>query len=125
MLVNIHHGNAAEHRRLQVSGIAFLVTVSLLIALSIAIYNKEFETVTTVTVQADQAGLQLPKFGDVRMHGVIVGQVRNISNDGHQAVIRLGLDPAAAKEIPANVTVQIVPTTLFGQKYVQFVDPTN
>lgn len=99
--------------------------MGLLVALSIAIYNKAFDTTTTVTVDADQAGLQLPKFGDVRMHGVIVGQIRNISNNGHQAVITLGLDPAAAKTIPANVGVQIVPTTLFGQKYVQFTDPTT
>ncbi|GAC1380369.1 MAG: MCE family protein [Marmoricola sp.] len=124
MLVNIHHDSPAEHRRLLVSGVAFLSTLALLVWLSVAIYNKDFESVTTVTVDANRAGLQLPKFGDVRMHGVIVGQIRDVSQQGDHAVITLGLDPAMSREIPSNVTVEILPTTLFGQKYVEFIDPT-
>lgn len=123
MLVNITHDTPREHRRLLVAGVAFIATMAVLIALSIAIYQKVFTPVTMVTVKADRAGLQLPKFGDVREHGVLVGQVRSISQDGHQAVIKLGLEPSAAKEIPANVSVKIMPTTLFGQKYVDLVDP--
>lgn len=125
MLVNIHHDTPAEHRRLLVSGVAFLVSIALLIWLSIAIYNKTFVSVTTIKVDASRAGLQLPKFGDVRMHGAIVGQIRSVSqSDGH-AVITLGLDPSMAEQIPANVSVEILPTTLFGQKYVEFVDPAQ
>jgi phospholipid/cholesterol/gamma-HCH transport system substrate-binding protein len=76
-----------------------------------------------VTIEADRAGLQLPKYGDVRMHGVLIGQVREIRQANGKAVIKLGLEPAAAKTVPANADVQIKPTTLFGQKYVEFVDP--
>lgn len=125
MLSNIIHDTRAEHRRLQVAGVAFLTSMGLLIALSIAIYDKVFVTSTDVTVLATRAGLQLPKFGDVRMHGAIVGQIRSVSDNGSEAVIKLALDPKFASEIPSNVTVQIVPTTLFGQKYVQFVDPVG
>ena len=125
MLSNIIHDTKAEHRRLQVAGVAFLAAMGLLIALSIAIYDKVFVSSTDVTVLATRAGLQLPKFGDVRMHGVIVGQIRSVTDDGSEAVIKLALDPKFASDIPANVTVQIVPTTLFGQKYVQFVDPVG
>jgi len=125
MLMNISHDTRREHNRLLVAGIAYLVAMALLIAVSIAIYQKVFTKVTWVTVDAQQAGLQLPKFGDVRMHGVLVGQIRSISQDGHKAVIKLGLQPDAAKQIPANVSVKILPTTLFGQKYVELVDPTD
>jgi phospholipid/cholesterol/gamma-HCH transport system substrate-binding protein len=125
MLVNITHDTRREHTRLFVAGVAYLVVMALLIALSIAVYQKVFTPVTMVTVKADRAGLQLAKFGDVRMHGVLVGQVRSISQDGHQAVIRLGLKPSAARNIPANVSVEILPTTLFGQKYVSLVDPAR
>src|SRR5690606_32614629 len=72
---------------------------------------------------ADRAGLQLAKFGDVRVHGALVGQVRGIGQDGEQAVIKIALEPAAAEKIPSNVSVQILPTTLFGQKFVSFVTP--
>jgi phospholipid/cholesterol/gamma-HCH transport system substrate-binding protein len=123
MLVNIHHDSAKEHNRLLVAGIAFLLAIALLIWFSIAIYNKEFDRSTMVTVKADRAGLQLAKFGDVRMNGALVGQVREITQDGEEAEIHIALDRNAAKEIPANVEVEILPTTLFGQKYVAFVRP--
>ena len=78
-----------------------------------------------VTIQADRAGLQLARFGDVRINGVLVGQVRSVSQDGEQAVIKVAIEPDAAKEIPENVGVQIIPTTLFGQKFISFVRPPD
>ena len=125
MLVNIYHDSPREHRRLLLAGVAFLTVIALLISLSIAIYQKVFEPVTTVTIQADRAGLQLAKFGDVRLHGALVGQVRSVSQHGDQAVIKVALQPDEAKRIPANVSVQILPTTLFGQKFVSFVTPAD
>ncbi|MDX6372791.1 MAG: phospholipid/cholesterol/gamma-HCH transport system substrate-binding protein [Nocardioidaceae bacterium] len=125
MLVNIHHDSKREHARLLVAGVVFLTCIALLIAFSIAVYQKRFERVTMVEIHADRAGLQLAKFGDVRIHGVLVGQVRSVSENGKEAVIKVALDPAAADEIPANVSVQIIPTTLFGQKFISFVRPDN
>lgn len=123
MLVNIHHDSRAEHRRLAVAGIAFLTAIALLIAFSIAVYQKVFEPVTMVTIKADRAGLQLARFGDVRVNGALVGQVREVAQDGKQASIKVGLRPEAAKRIPSNVDVQILPTTLFGQKYISLIAP--
>lgn len=123
MLVNLHHGSPREHRKLLLSGVVFLTAIALLIGLSIAVYTKTFESVTMVTIKAERAGLQLPKFGDVRVNGALVGLVREVSQDGEQASIKVGLDPEHAKEIPDNATVEILPTTLFGQKYISFVVP--
>ncbi|MCW2795916.1 MCE family protein [Nocardioides sp.] len=123
MLVNIYHDTPREHGRLMVAGVGFLTVIALLIGLSIAVYQKKFETVTMVTIKADRAGLQLAKFGDVRINGVLIGQVREISQDGEQASIKVALQPSAAREIPENVRVEILPTTLFGQKFVSFVRP--
>ncbi|QIX26619.1 MCE family protein [Nocardioides sp. JQ2195] len=123
MLVNLHHGNAAEHRRLMLFGVVFLTLIATFIGTSIAVYQKVFEPVTMITIKADRAGLQLAKFGDVRVHGVLVGQVRSIEQDGEQASIKVGLKPEAARRIPSNVSVEILPTTLFGQKFISFVDP--
>ncbi|RYE78949.1 MAG: MCE family protein, partial [Myxococcales bacterium] len=123
MLVNLVRGTRSEHTKLLVSGVVYLAVMAVLVSLSIAVYQKKFEPVTMVTVQADRAGLQLARFGDVRLHGVLVGQVREISQDGQQAVIKLGLKPEMAEKIPDNISVEILPTTLFGQKYVQLVSP--
>jgi phospholipid/cholesterol/gamma-HCH transport system substrate-binding protein len=125
VLVNIHHDSKREHNRLLVAGVVFLTVIALLIALSIAVYQKKFDRVTMVTIHADRAGLQLARFGDVRINGVLVGQVRSVGDDGEQAVIKVALDPDAAREIPANVDVRIIPTTLFGQKFISFVRPAS
>jgi phospholipid/cholesterol/gamma-HCH transport system substrate-binding protein len=125
MLMNITHDTPAEHRRLFVAGIAYMIVVVLLVTLSIGIYQKWFTSATMITIKADRAGLQLPKFGDVRVHGVVVGQIRSVTEDGHEASIRIGLQPSAAKKIPDNVTVEIRPTTLFGQKYVALEAPAD
>ncbi len=99
--------------------------MALLIGLSIAVYQKAFSHPTMITIKAENAGLQLAQFGDVRRHGVLVGQVRGISNDGKQAVIKVALVPASAKNIPENISIEILPTTLFGQKYISILDPTK
>ncbi|MGB0098756.1 MAG: MCE family protein [Nocardioides sp.] len=123
MLMNIYYDSPREHRRLAVAGVAFLTAIALLVALSIAVYNKSFESSTRITIEADRAGLQLTKFGDVRLHGALVGQVRSVGQDGDQAVIEVALEPEEAEQIPDNVAVEILPTTLFGQKFVSFVLP--
>jgi phospholipid/cholesterol/gamma-HCH transport system substrate-binding protein len=125
MLVNIHHDSPAEHRRLLVAGVAFLTVIAMLLAFSIAVYQKAFADVSWVTIKADRAGLQLARFGDVRVNGALVGQVRSIGQDGKQAVIKVALDPETAKNLPDNVTVEILPTTLFGQKFISLVLPKS
>jgi phospholipid/cholesterol/gamma-HCH transport system substrate-binding protein len=125
MLVNLVHDTPQEHRRLWLAGVINIVTVSLLIAFSIAVYDKKFTNSTTVTVMADRAGLQLSRFGDVRLHGALVGHVKGIASNGKQAEITLALSPGAARTIPGNVSVQILPTTLFGRNYLELVPPMS
>jgi phospholipid/cholesterol/gamma-HCH transport system substrate-binding protein len=125
MLVNITHDTRQEHQRLFLAGVGFMTVMAMLIGLSIAVYQKVFTPVTMITVRADRAGLQLAQFGDVRMHGVLVGQVRNIGYQDNKAAIRLALRPSYAKEIPDNVSVEILPTTLFGQKFISLIPPAD
>jgi phospholipid/cholesterol/gamma-HCH transport system substrate-binding protein len=125
MLVNITHDTPGEHRRLLLFGVVFITVMALLVGLSIAVYKKAFTPVTMVTVKAERAGLQLAQFGDVRMHGALVGQVRGVTEAGGEATIKIGLNPASAKKIPENVSVEILPTTLFGQKFISLVDPDD
>ncbi len=123
MYANIIHDSPAEHRRLWFAGIANLVVISLMIWFCIALYDKKFTNSTDVTVMADRAGLQLARFGDVRMHGALVGYVKKIESDGQKAEITLSLRPDSARTIPRDVSVQILPTTLFGQNYLELVPP--
>lgn len=109
--------------RLRLSGVAFIVVIGLLIALTIALYQKAFTPVVRVTLQADRIGNQLSAPADVKLRGLIVGEVRSVSSRGEGATIYLALDPAKVALIPKNVEAQLLPKTLFGEKFVNLVLP--
>ena len=54
MLMGIQRDTRAEHTKLFVSGIAFTVTLALMIAPCVAIYQKAFVQFTTVSVEAEE-----------------------------------------------------------------------
>ena len=112
---------AVVKRRL--SGVAFLAIVVGLVALTVALYNKAFTPVVTVTLQASKAGNQLSAPSDVKLNGLIVGEVRNITTTGDGAELELALDPDQVELIPADVEARLLPKTLFGEKYVALVAP--
>ncbi|MGY1619074.1 MCE family protein [Geodermatophilus sp. SYSU D00691] len=110
-------------RRLQ--GVAFLVVLTALLGLAVAQYNKAFTDVATVTLQTDTAGNQLQEASDVKVRGVIVGEVREVRADLEGATIELAIDPEHLAQIPADVTARLLPKTLFGERFVSLVPPEN
>jgi phospholipid/cholesterol/gamma-HCH transport system substrate-binding protein len=106
-------------------GVGFLLTVATLIATSVLIYQKAFTPVVRVTLKADTAGSQLLRGADVKLRGIIVGDVRSITTDGRTASIGLALDEDEVGLIPANVQARLLPKTLFGEKYVDLVLPPD
>jgi phospholipid/cholesterol/gamma-HCH transport system substrate-binding protein len=104
-------------------GLLYLVLIAALVLLSIMIYNKDFSTTVGVDLHTDNIGSSLQRGSDVMVRGVLVGDVKRISTDGDGADIRLSLDPGKAKQLPANVTAQLLPKTLFGERYVSLVFP--
>jgi phospholipid/cholesterol/gamma-HCH transport system substrate-binding protein len=114
---------AVLKRRL--AGVVFLGVLAGLVALTIALYQKAFTPVVEVTLQADKAGNQLATPSDVKLRGLIVGEVREVSSTGQGATLRLALDPAHVDQIPRNVRARLLPKTLFGEKYVDLVVPQD
>ncbi len=106
-------------------GVAMLSVVALLATLSIMAFNQVWKHTTPVTMHVSRAGLQLLKGSDVKLRGVIVGDVASISSDGKGAVIALRLDPGQIRDIPENVKARLIPKTVFGEKYVDLVMPTD
>ena len=111
--------------RLRLSGVAFLVVIGLLVALTVALYQKTFTPVVHVTLQADRIGNQLSAPADVKLRGLLVGEVRSVSSHGNGATISLALDPSKVRLIPKNVEAQLLPKTLFGEKFVSLVLPQS
>ncbi|UOY01034.1 MCE family protein [Blastococcus sp. PRF04-17] len=110
-------------RRLQ--GVAFLVVLALLLGLAVAAYQKVFTEVARVTLQTDTAGNQLQEASDVKVRGVIVGEVREVEAAADGATIELAIKPEYLDQIPADVTARLLPKTLFGERFVSLVLPEN
>jgi phospholipid/cholesterol/gamma-HCH transport system substrate-binding protein len=102
-------------------GIAFIVVLTAALSMSVLQYKKAFTPVTWVTLRADHTGAQILEGAEVKLRGVVVGDVRTISSDGKNATLRLALNPAMADQIPRDVSARLLPKTLFGERYVALV----
>ena len=111
---------AARARRLA-AGLAFLVVIGLLIALSVGLYTKAFTKVVTVELKTDRVGNQLSTHADVKLRGIRVGEVRRIESSGEGATIELALNNELAHLVPSDVSAQLLPKTLFGEKEVDLI----
>ncbi|WP_424189935.1 MCE family protein [Actinokineospora sp. G85] len=104
-------------------GLSFIVVVAALVSLSIAMYNKAFTPVASVTLTTDKVGNQLSVNSDVKVRGLIVGVVRQITPTAEGAELDLAIDPDKIDVIPANVSARFLPKTLFGERYVALQIP--
>jgi phospholipid/cholesterol/gamma-HCH transport system substrate-binding protein len=111
---------AGRHR---VLGVAFLALLIFSGWVTYAVFTKKFVDYVPVTLEASKIGLQLPALADVKVRGVIVGDVREIDSTGDGARLQLAIDPEDADTIPSNATARILPKTLFGEKYVALQIP--
>jgi virulence factor Mce-like protein len=109
--------------RVRLQGLAFLVVLALLLGLAVGSYNKAFTEVAHVTLETDTAGNQLQEASDVKVRGVIVGDVRDVEASAEGATIELAIDPAYLDEIPADVSARLLPKTLFGERFVSLELP--
>ena len=111
---------AGAHR---VLGVAFLALLLFGVWATYAVFTKKFVDYVPVTLETSKIGLQLPALADVKVRGVIVGEVREISTDGDGARLELAIKPEKTDVIPANATARIEPKTVFGEKYVEIQIP--
>lgn len=116
MSAPLRRGRALARQRVQ--GVAFLGVLAVLVATTVAMYEKALTPVVHVVLEADRAGNQLTKGADVKVRGLLVGEVRGIRSTGDGARLDLALQPDEAQLLPRNVTAQLLPKTLFGEKYV-------
>ena len=107
----------------KVLGVAFLALLLAGVYGTYSIFTKKYVDYDEVTLQTSSIGLQLPARADVKVRGVIVGEVLEFDTAAGGAELTLGIFPEELDTIPANVTGSIVPKTLFGEKYVSLVIP--
>ncbi len=109
--------------RLRLYGVVFIAVLALLLSLAVAVYQQAFTSVVRVTLEADSLGNQLDPRADVKLRGLLVGEVRSVRADGEKATLDIALKPEHVAHIPADVHARLLPKTLFGEKYVDLVAP--
>jgi phospholipid/cholesterol/gamma-HCH transport system substrate-binding protein len=111
----------------KVLGVLFVGLLVLGVWLVNAVFTQKFVSYDKVALQTSTIGLQLPSRADVKVRGVIVGEVTKAVSDkpGSGATLTLGIDPDKIGEIPKNVSASILPKTLFGEKYVSLDIPDS
>jgi virulence factor Mce-like protein len=114
-----------RHHPYKLYGAVLLAVIAGLVALSVLFFQEAFTSFDHVTVHVQRAGLQLLPGSDVKVRGIIVGDVERITSNGNGADLQLRLDPDQAKQLPRNVTVRMLPKTVFGEKYVDLVLPSQ
>jgi phospholipid/cholesterol/gamma-HCH transport system substrate-binding protein len=118
----------SRHARLRkagvrTAGVLFLATMAVFVMITIQIYDKDFVTSVPVTLKADRVGNQLREGGQVKMRGVVVGEIRGVRAVAGGAEISLALEPDKVGRLPRDVSALLVPKTLFGERYVQLSVP--
>lgn len=111
--------------RRRLLGVGLVVVILGFLALTVAKFDKAFAPGVVVMLHTDHVGSQLQRQSDVKVRGVIVGEVREIQPVADGANLVLAIDPDKAAKIPADVTARLLPKTLFGEKYVALEVPPN
>ncbi|MGW0610102.1 MCE family protein [Streptomyces sp. NPDC002788] len=111
--------------RLRLYGVVFIAVLALLLSLSVAVYQQVFTPVVRITLEADSLGNQLDPRADVKLRGLLVGEVREVHADGTKATLDIALKPEHVAHIPSDVHARLLPKTLFGEKYVDLVAPAR
>lgn len=109
--------------RTKALGVVFLALMLAAVWATYGVFTQKFSDYDEVTVKASRIGLQLPERADVKIKGVIVGEVLDFEPTAEGADITLGLYPDRTTDVPRDVTASILPKTLFGEKFVSLDVP--
>ncbi|MFD3334765.1 MCE family protein [Streptomyces sp. NPDC058700] len=117
--------STAETLRRRSAGVVFLLVPALLAWLAVAVYDKRFTASDPVVVETGSVGNEMHLGAEVKLRGVVIGEVRAIDATDGGARLTLAMRPGTLRHVPSDVRAQMLPTTLFGERFVALVPPGN
>jgi phospholipid/cholesterol/gamma-HCH transport system substrate-binding protein len=108
-----------------IMGLLFVVLIFGSSAVGVAYGFGVFSHSTTVIARLPTAGPALGPGSEVEYRGVLVGSLGKLQREPTQAVLTMDIDPGQLTHIPADVTVRLVPRSVFGDLYVDLVPPAT
>jgi phospholipid/cholesterol/gamma-HCH transport system substrate-binding protein len=109
----------------KVAATVMVVSLILVCALASLQFLGSFGTTVPVTLTADRAGLVMSPDAKVRLRGVVVGRVGDITETADGVKLVLNMNPDELEYIPANVNAEIKSNTVFGAKSVNLEVPDD
>lgn len=120
-------GDFNDRGSTKLAGLVLLVVIAAVVSLSYLQFRGRFSATTQLTVMSGRSGLVLDPGAKATYNGVAIGRVVAIDaveRDGEPAArLAVEIDSRYLPVIPANVAVDIVASTIFGNKYLAFSAP--
>jgi len=105
--------------------VILLAAIAAFLFATAVIFAGTFRSYVPVTLTSDRSGLIMETNAKVKLRGVQVGRVSQVSTAKGATRLTLEIQPDQIRYIPANVQAQIRVTTAFGAKFVDLVYPQN
>lgn len=106
-------------------GVVYVALLAGLVGGAWLAYQRVFVDRTDITLTTGTVGNALQKGSDVKLHGVPVGTVTDIEPTATGARLTLALEPDVLAQLPVGTTARLLPKTLFGERYVSLLRPTD
>jgi phospholipid/cholesterol/gamma-HCH transport system substrate-binding protein len=106
-------------------GTIILVVILVVLGLVLAKASGKFDTTVPGSVVLDTAGGALEVGAEIKLDGVVVGEVEQIAPAQDGVHLGLQFEPEQAARVPANVTVRVLPVSIFGAAYVELLRPST
>ena len=115
--------------RRRLAGLVLLLILGAVVSLSYLQFRGALSDTTRLIVMSGRSGLVLDPGAKVTYNGVVVGRVTDIdvveSAGPPSARLTVEIGTGYLPVIPANVVVDLVASTIFGNKYVAFSAPPD
>lgn len=102
-----------------------VVVIAAVVVLTGLLFGGSFSSYVPVLLTSERAGLVMDTGSKVKLRGVQVGHVSQVSGGTGPVRLKLDIYPDQIRYIPANVSARIRATTIFGAKYVELLYPEH
>lgn len=115
----------ASDRSKALRGGVILVALAVVVGLLLARSFGKFDDVVPATALLDTAGGALEVGAEVKLDGVVVGEVTSIEPAKQGVALDLEFAADQADKVPGNATVRVLPISIFGAAYVELLRPRS
>ncbi len=109
----------------KLAALAMVAVLVLVVVVALTMFLGGFTPEKHVAVVVPRSGLVMDPDAKVKFRGAEIGRVGSVESENGQVRLELDLNPDLMPLVPGNALVDIRSTTVFGAKYVNFVEPAD